>query len=164
LPTGGTTFLALSGVVAIATGTTIQSPTHEHACALLASGAIKCWGDNTAGEIGDGTGINRPRPTLVNSFAANVDGAATLRNGRVAEVTALINCEAGENAHISLTLEQGAASGTGHADARCEDRLVRVPMTVAAQGPSGFAPGAATAEVEAIGTHWTKQVILSISK
>lgn len=164
LPIGGTAFLALSGVVAVATGTTIQSPTHEHACALLASGVIKCWGDNTAGEIGDGTGINRARPTLVNSFAANVDPAATLRNTRVAEVTALVNCEAGENAHITLTLEQGVASGTGHADARCEDRLVRVPMTVAAQGPSGFEPGAATAQVEAIGTHWTKQVILSISK
>ncbi len=164
LPTGGTAFLALSGIVAIATGTTVQSPTHEHACALLATGVIKCWGDNVYGEIGDGTAINRPRPTLVNSFAANVDPAATLRNGRVAEVTALINCETGENAHIILTLEQGAVSGTGHANARCEDRLVRVPMTIAAQGRSGFEPGTATANVEAVGTHWTKQVTLSISK
>jgi alpha-tubulin suppressor-like RCC1 family protein len=164
LPTGGTTFLALSGVVAIATGTSPLNPTHEHACALLATGVIKCWGDNSQGEIGDGTTTNRARPTLVNSFAANVDPAATLRNGRVAEVTALIDCEDGENAHITLTLDQGAARGTGHAHARCEDRLVRVPMSVAAEGPSGFEPGTATANVEATGTHWTRQVVLSISK
>jgi hypothetical protein len=164
LPTGGTTFLALTGVVAIATGTSPLSPAHENACALLATGVIRCWGDNSEGEIGDGATTNATRPTLVNSFAANVAPIATLRNGRIAEVTALINCEAGGNAHIILTLEQGAARGTGHADARCEDRLVRAPMTVAAEGPSGFEPGTATANVEAIGTHWTRQVFLSISK
>jgi len=164
LPTGGTTFLALTGVVAISTGTSPLSPTHEQACALLATGVIRCWGDNSEGEIGDGATTNAARPTAVNSFAANVDPAATLRNSRVAEVTALINCEPGENAHIILTLDQGPASGTGHADARCEGRLVRVPMTVPSQGPSGFAPGSATANVNAIGTQWTRQVVLSISK
>jgi len=157
LPTGGTTFVALTGVAAIATGT-------SHTCALQATGVIRCWGSNAQGEIGDGSTIDRARPTTVNSFAANVDPAATLRNSRVAEVTALINCEPGENAHIILTLDQGPASGTGHADARCEGRLVEVPMTIAAQGPSGFEAGPATASVEAIGTRWTRQVVLSISK
>jgi len=170
---GGTVFLPLSGVAAIATGTSTSLPTLQHACALLASGVMDCWGNNVQGEVGDGTTVNQPRPTVVNSFAANVDASATLRNDRIAEVTALINCEIGDQAHISLTLEQGGSSGMGHAEASCESRLIQVPMTVPAQGPFGFQPGTATAHVEAIvrsegaileDTHWTRQVVLSASK
>jgi alpha-tubulin suppressor-like RCC1 family protein len=174
LPTGGTTFLALAGVVAIATGASDLSPTKEHACALLASGVIRCWGDNSQGETGDGTTNNHARPTLVNSFAANVDSAGTLRNSRIADVTALIDCDTGSQALIILTLQQGAAKGTGLAVAACEGRLAQVSMTIPALGLSGFQAGAATAQVEAIigslgstvgiilaDTHWTRQVTLS---
>ena len=133
---------------------------------------IRCWGDNSQGEIGDGTTINRARPTVVNSFAANVDPAAELRNGRVAEITALVNCESGDEVHVLLTLEQGTAGGGGEAGARCEGRLLRVPMTVPAHGPFGFQPGAATAHLEAIvrsrgaiveDTHWSRKVDLSVA-
>jgi len=37
-----------SGVIAIAVGTQFN-------CALLSTGAVKCWGDNQGGQIGDGT-------------------------------------------------------------------------------------------------------------
>jgi alpha-tubulin suppressor-like RCC1 family protein len=177
---GSTLASPLTNVVAITTGTgtgplyllypTPHIQSGEQTCALLASGVVECWGDNSFGEIGDGTQVARPRPTVVNSFAANVDPAAKLRNGRVAEVTALVDCETGARAHIILTLDQGASSGAGQADTACEGRLIRVPMTVPAQGPNGFSPGAATARVEAIvseqgsvlaDTHWTKQVVLS---
>jgi alpha-tubulin suppressor-like RCC1 family protein len=170
LPTGGVSFLSLGGVVDVATGTNPALPAQEHACALLVSGNIKCWGNNSQGEIGDGTLINRARPTTVNSFLANVDPAAVLRNRRIAEVTALLNCEEDGRAQIILTLEQGGASGTGHAEAACEGRLIRVSMNVPAQGPSAFEAGPATAHVEAIvrnegaiveDTHWTKAVVLS---
>ncbi len=178
---GGRAFFPISNVVAIATGTGsrlifLPSP-HviglEQTCALFTSGGIDCWGNNAQGEIGDGTTTNQPRPTAVNSFLANVDPAGTLRNGRIAEVTALINCEAGDQAHIILTLEQAGSSGTGHSEAHCDGRLLEAPMNVPAQGPSGFQPGTATAQVEAIvrsggaivdDTHWTRQVVLSLSK
>jgi hypothetical protein len=107
----------------------------------------------------------------VNSFAANIDPAADLRNGRIAEVTALVDCEVDGRAHIILSLEQGAVSGSGQAEARCEDRLLRVPMTVPAHGPAGFQAGPATAHVEAIvrsdgriveDTHWIREVTISV--
>jgi hypothetical protein len=140
---------------------------------LLASGVIECWGDNSQGETGDGTTTNAPRPTAVNSFAANVDPAGTLRQGRIAEVTALINCAEGGHAHIVLTLEQGGATGRMQEEVECHGRLQSIPMTVPAQGPARFQPGPATAHVEAIvrsegiileDTHWTREVVLSVSR
>lgn len=49
------------GVKAIANG-------WRHACALLTDGAIKCWGSNHTGQLGDGTGIDRKTP--VDAIAA----------------------------------------------------------------------------------------------
>ncbi len=45
-----------SGVLSIATGI-------EHTCALLSPGSVKCWGNNFAGAIGDGTTTDRYVPT-----------------------------------------------------------------------------------------------------
>jgi alpha-tubulin suppressor-like RCC1 family protein len=36
-----------------------------YACALRASGQPVCWGDNTAGQLGDGSGVQRTLPTPV---------------------------------------------------------------------------------------------------
>jgi len=36
-----------------------------HTCALLTTGAIRCWGHNMAGALGDGTTIDRLSPTAV---------------------------------------------------------------------------------------------------
>ncbi len=170
--TGGRLFSPLQGVVAIATGTSPSQPTRQHACALLAGGVIDCWGNNSQGEIGDGTTTNRSIPTVVNSFAANVDPAASLRTSHLAEVTALIDCEAGGHVRILLSLEQDGITGSGEVAAGCQSRLLRVPVTIPAHGPAGFQAGAATAHVEAIvrdddeiveDTHWTRQVTLSVS-
>jgi hypothetical protein len=108
---------------------------------------------------------------VVSSFAANVDPAGTLRRERTVEVTALINCDEGDHAIVTLTLQLGAATGRGRAEARCDGTLLPVPMIIHAQGPNGFQPGEATASLEATvrgaggvieETQWTRQVVLSL--
>ena len=43
-------------------------------CALTVDGALKCWGDNSTGQLGDGTILDRSLPTDVSGLAANVIG------------------------------------------------------------------------------------------
>ncbi len=47
-----------SGVQAVWTG-------RDHTCVMTTGGAVKCWGNNTKGQLGDGTKINRPTPVQV---------------------------------------------------------------------------------------------------
>jgi len=54
-----------SGVTALAAG-------DHHTCALLTSGRVQCWGDNEFGQVGDGTNINRAKPTAVLNLNASV--------------------------------------------------------------------------------------------
>jgi len=37
------------------------------ACAVLGTGVTKCWGDNGVGQVGDGTNVNKNKPTAVHS-------------------------------------------------------------------------------------------------
>jgi alpha-tubulin suppressor-like RCC1 family protein len=48
----------------------------QHACAVLASGEVRCWGDNQRGALGDGTETERlsPRPVLDVTNAVALSG------------------------------------------------------------------------------------------
>ena len=47
------------------TGVSAITANGYHTCALLSTSALKCWGDNWAGSIGDGTTASRSLPTDV---------------------------------------------------------------------------------------------------
>lgn len=54
-----------SGVVQLATGT-------SHACAITGVGAVKCWGFNGSGQLGDGTTVARSIPVSVAGLSTGV--------------------------------------------------------------------------------------------
>jgi alpha-tubulin suppressor-like RCC1 family protein len=78
-----------SGVTAIATGS-------DHSCALLSSGAVKCWGKNVNGRLGDGSNTVRLTPVAVSTLSSGV-----------------IAIEAGE-AHTCAVLNTGAVTCWGN--------------------------------------------------
>jgi alpha-tubulin suppressor-like RCC1 family protein len=63
--------MSLPGVSALAVGA-------RHRCALLDDGTVRCWGDNAAGELGDGTSEGREAPIVV----VGVDGATQIAAGQ----------------------------------------------------------------------------------
>jgi alpha-tubulin suppressor-like RCC1 family protein len=72
-----------------------------HACARLTSGGVRCWGDNTQGQLGDGTTKSKPAPAEIKDLT----GAAALALGTAHACALLqdgtVRCW-GSNAHGQL--------------------------------------------------------------
>jgi alpha-tubulin suppressor-like RCC1 family protein len=59
-------------VVGLATGVSMVATGADHSCALMGTGAVKCWGSNLGRQIGDGDGVTAERLTPVDVHGLDV--------------------------------------------------------------------------------------------
>jgi len=90
-PTLTSSFGANRTAIAISSG-------GSHTCAILDDGNVSCWGDNWAGQIGDGTNVQRNTPTQTSSLGANRTAIAISSGGT----------------HTCAILDNGAVSCWGY--------------------------------------------------
>jgi hypothetical protein len=60
-------------IVSNIVGATSVAVALHHACAVLSDGTVRCWGDNSSGQLGVGTTVSSSLPVTV----GNLSGAAT---------------------------------------------------------------------------------------
>ena len=80
----------LNGVVHAAVG-------DAHVCAVLESGAVRCWGANYAGQVGDGTVFHRSVPVAVQGVAGATQISAGAETTCVRQENQTVACWGGNN-------------------------------------------------------------------
>ncbi len=152
----------------LSNGVTITAG-RRHTCALLATGAVLCWGENSSGQLGIGSTTNAVSPVAVPSFTLNIDTTVFLDdNEGAATVTMVANCDVDETLHFEIALTQGGVSGTRQAAGRCTGELERYPLKIQLRAGDQFVEGAADVAAVAIIKHgwavetqeWTRRVTI----
>lgn len=101
--------------VAVIGLTTVQAMTagYSHTCALVAGGAIYCWGDNGYRQLGDNSYTHTSTPVLATMFGSANQGVFAANSFTCAQDTSgVLRCEG------ASFYRQTAASGLLQADAR----------------------------------------------
>lgn len=82
----------LAGPTAGATTRIVLEAGHFHTCFLVGDGAVRCWGENTRGQIGDGTTTNRREAVVVPGLNNVVAVTGGLRHTCALLTDATVRC------------------------------------------------------------------------
>ena len=86
----GTTLRRFSPITVTGLGSGVKAiaPGDSHTCALTTAGAVRCWGNNSYGQLGDGTTTQRLTPVAVAGLGSGVRAIASGGNHTCAVTTA----------------------------------------------------------------------------
>src|SRR4249919_50256 len=100
-----------------------------YTCALTATGTVRCWGDNSRGQLGDGTTIQRRTPATVSGLGSGVRAIAAANLHTCALTAAGAVLCWGDNSHGQL------------GDGTTTQRLTPVPVAGLDSGVRAIAAG-----------------------
>ncbi len=120
LGTGDTTDrLAPTNVTGLTSGASAISAGDHHTCAILTAGGMKCWGDNTFGQLGDNTVVRRLAPIFVAGLSSNlirVNAISAGKNHTCAVLSVGTKCwgenqfgQVGDNTNVNRRLPTSVA-------------------------------------------------------
>ena len=104
-----------------------------HSCALMATGAVKCWGGNSYGQLGDGSQFDRLTPVTVTGIdgSSNASRAVAMSVGGDQSCAIMVDGSArcwGRNDHGQLgdgtTIDGSAPVAVGDSDGSAPDSTV----------------------------------------
>ncbi|QJR14342.1 RCC1 domain-containing protein [Usitatibacter palustris] len=121
-------------VPGLATGVAAVAMGYQHSCALTTAGAVRCWGDNASGQLGDGTTTQRTTPVNVSGLSSGVVAIAA-GGYHTCAITALggLRCWGG-NTHGQLGMGDSSFSTT-------PQRLTPVDVTTFGTGTRAVSLG-----------------------
>jgi alpha-tubulin suppressor-like RCC1 family protein len=64
----------------------------QHACAVTSAGTLRCWGENSAGALGDGTTQNRVVPVEVPGLQDVIDASISFSTACALQSTGKVKC------------------------------------------------------------------------
>jgi alpha-tubulin suppressor-like RCC1 family protein len=111
---GGIRTAPSADVSGFSSGTAYVSMGASHGCAVTAGGGLKCWGENSLGQLGDGTKVTRPTPVDVVGLTSGVAAVSAINRGVCARTTAGAAKCWGDNYYG----QAGDGSTTGFGDTR----------------------------------------------
>jgi hypothetical protein len=93
-------------------GAALVAPGWWHTCSIMDDKRVLCWGDNTYGQLGDGTNDGRYRPAEVLGFGAKGDPTPTMTTAPIASATPSATPTAPAATHTPTTAPGGTSTPT----------------------------------------------------
>lgn len=111
-------------VIGLGLGVTAITAGSDHTCALMAIGTVRCWGDNSAGGLGNDSPTDKSTPTPVSGLGSGIDIVSAGANHSCAIDSGAASCwgsnwagQLGDGANVARSTSAGVSGlATGVSD------------------------------------------------